>query len=84
MILYRQAKCRFSIVMLIGGTMLINNYSRDIRILVHKTGLDIINLANKINASEKSIYKWMNGTSLPNCGHLLALISLANLNEGQN
>ena len=58
-----------------------NNYSRDIRTLVCKTGLDILDLAIEINASEKSIYKWMNGTSLPNCSHLLALIRLANAGE---
>lgn len=60
---------------------MIYNYSRDIRTLVYKTGLDILNLAIEIDASEKSIYKWMNGTSLPNCSHLLALIRLANAAE---
>ena len=67
--------------MLIGGIKVVNNYSRDIRTLVYKTGLDVLALAIKIDASEKSIYKWMNGTSLPNCSHLLALISLANKAE---
>ena len=60
---------------------MINNYSHDIRTLVYKTGLDILDLAIEIDASEKSIYKWMNGTSLPNCSHLLALIRLANAAE---
>ena len=60
---------------------MINNYSHDIRKLVYKTGLDILALAIEIDASEKSIYKWMNGTSLPNCSHLLALIRLANATE---
>ena len=54
-----------------------NKYVGLIRNLVHKTGMPIINLAIEINASEKSIYKWMNGTSCPNCEHLLALLLLA-------
>ena len=58
-----------------------NNHSHDIRKLVYKTGLDIPSLAIEIDASEKSIYKWMNGTSLPNCSHLFALIRLANAAE---
>ena len=60
---------------------MINNHSHDIRKLVYKTGLDVVSLAIEIDASEKSIYKWMNGTSLPNCSHLLALIRLANASE---
>ena len=61
---------------------MINNSSRDIRKLVYDTGLSILDLAIEINASEKSIYKWMNGTSRPNCSHLLALLNLAKAAEG--
>ena len=56
-------------------------FVRAIRKLVHKTGLSILDLAIEIKASEKSIYKWMNGTSRPNCEHLLALLVLT---EGQH
>jgi hypothetical protein len=34
-------------------------------------------LAASIDASEKSIYKWMNGTSLPDATHLYRLMQLA-------
>ena len=54
-----------------------NTYVELIRTLVRDTGLDILDIAIRINASEKSIYKWMNGTSRPNCEHLLALLALA-------
>ena len=58
-----------------------NDHSGLIRKLINDTGLTILALAVEIDASEKSIYKWMNGTSLPNCSHLLALIRLANAAE---
>ena len=54
-----------------------NNYAHLIRKLVHKTGLSIGEIADKINASVKSVYKWMNGTSRPNCEHLWSLLALA-------
>ena len=54
-----------------------NKYVGLIRKLVHNTGLSVLEIAVEIKASEKSIYKWMNGTSLPNCEHLLALLALA-------
>ena len=54
-----------------------NKYVGLIRKLVRSTGLDVLDIAIEINASEKSIYKWMNGTSCPNCEHLLALLALA-------
>ena len=60
---------------------MISNYSHDIRKLVYDTGLSILDLAIEIDASEKSIYKWLNGTSRPNCSHLLALIKLAEATE---
>ena len=47
-----------------------------IRSLVLKTGLDFVTLGTRIGASEKSIYKWMNGTSKPSCDHLLSLFRL--------
>ena len=47
-----------------------------IRKLVRSTGLSILDTAIEINASEKSIYKWLKGTSSPNCEHLLELLSL--------
>lgn len=62
----------------IGGMIMSNNYVALIRNLVHNTGLTILDISIRIDASEKSIYKWMNGTSLPNCEHLLALLALAN------
>lgn len=54
-----------------------NNYVGLIRSLVSRTGLSVLDIAVRIDASEKSIYKWMNGTSKPNCEHLLALLALA-------
>lgn len=54
-----------------------DSYTRAIRSLVKKIGLDYVSLGIEINASEKSIYKWLNGTSRPNCSHLLSLIALA-------
>ena len=60
-----------------------SSYVGLIRSLVHKSGLPILDLAIEIGASEKSIYKWMNGTSLPNCKHILALLSLAEAQEGK-
>ena len=53
-----------------------SDYVVAVRKLIAATGLEIVDLAIAIDASEKSIYKWMNGTSLPDCRHLLALISL--------
>lgn len=53
-----------------------NNNHLIVRKLIAATGLSILSLALEIDASEKSIYKWMNGTSLPDCKHLLALIRL--------
>ncbi len=50
-----------------------NDQNRQIRKLVAASGLSISELANKINASPKSIYKWMSGVSLPNKEHLTAL-----------
>ena len=61
----------------IGGNSMERSDATLIRTLVYKTGLDVLALAVEIDASEKSIYKWMNGTSLPNCRHLLALLHLA-------
>lgn len=54
-----------------------NKYVSLIRKLVRDTGLSVLDIAIEIDASEKSIYKWMNGTSRPNCEHLLALLALA-------
>lgn len=65
----------------IGGPNMDNNYVVLIRRLVYKTGLTILDLLIKIDASEKSIYKWMNGKSLPDCRHLLALLALANQSD---
>lgn len=45
--------------------------------LVSESGLTINEIALSIGSSPKSIYKWMNGTSLPNCKHLLALLDLS-------
>ena len=45
--------------------------------LVTSSGLSINEVASKIGSSPKSIYKWMNGSSLPNCKHLLALLDIA-------
>lgn len=53
------------------------DYSHDIRSLVSKTGLDIKELAIAINASEKSIYKWIKGRSAPDFAHTRALFNLA-------
>ena len=60
-----------------------NKYVGLIRKLVHSTGLSILDIAIEIHASEKSIYKWMNGTSRPNCEHLLALLALAEERDQQ-
>lgn len=60
-----------------------SDYVVAVRKLIAATGLDIVDLAIAIDASEKSIYKWMNGTSLPDCRHLLALISLAESRRGE-
>ena len=49
---------------------------RTIRTLVAATKLNPIDLGIRINASEKSIYKWMNGSSMPSCAHVLRLMKL--------
>lgn len=52
-----------------------------IRRLISETGLSIRELAIQIDASEKSIYKWISGQSLPNCKHLLAILMLIDENR---
>jgi transcriptional regulator with XRE-family HTH domain len=48
------------------------------RKLISDTGYeDYEKLAQKIGASEKSIYKWMNGTSEPSAEHFYQLLRLA-------
>lgn len=56
----------------------VNKNSQKIRELVRMTGMDVLSLAVAIDASEKSVYKWMNGTSNPNLSHYIALVELAN------
>jgi hypothetical protein len=51
--------------------------SRLIRQLVWASNQELPDLAVSIDASEKSIYKWMNGTSLPDATHLYRLMELA-------
>jgi hypothetical protein len=49
-----------------------------LRQLIAATGIeDYAVLGAKIGASEKSIYKWMNGTSQPAASHLYQLLLLA-------
>jgi succinate dehydrogenase flavin-adding protein (antitoxin of CptAB toxin-antitoxin module) len=36
-------------------------------------------LADAIEASDKSIYKWMNGTSVPDGAHLIRIMKTAGL-----
>jgi hypothetical protein len=48
-----------------------------LRQLVYATGQEIPDLAVSIDASEKSIYKWINGTSQPDCYHFYQLLQLA-------
>lgn len=36
----------------------------------------VTDLSIEINASEKSIYKWMNGVGQPDAMHLLAMLNL--------
>lgn len=52
------------------------DYTHIIRSLVRKTGYDIQTLSIIIDASEKSIYKWMNGKSKPSFEHSYALLNL--------
>lgn len=47
-----------------------------IRNLVCSTGLSISDLAFEIGTCPQSIYKWLKGTSLPNCEHILELLDL--------
>jgi hypothetical protein len=48
------------------------------RRLISATGIeDYALLASKIGASDKSIYKWVNGTSEPSADHLYQLLALA-------
>lgn len=47
-----------------------------VRKLVYATGMDYISLGVAIDASDKSIYKWMSGKSQPDSEHLLKLIAL--------
>ena len=53
-----------------------------IRRLIGRTGLDYQTLSTKIGASVKSIYKWWNGTSMPSCHHLIAMLALVEEREG--
>lgn len=49
-----------------------------LRELIAATGMtDYAVLGKRIGASEKSIYKWMAGTSAPAAHHLYALLLLA-------
>jgi hypothetical protein len=36
-----------------------------------------VSLGVYIDASEKSIYKWANGTSKPDCDHIFAMLAIA-------
>lgn len=36
----------------------------------------VTDLSNEIGASEKSIYKWMNGTSMPKAEYLLKMLDM--------
>lgn len=47
-----------------------------IRSLIRQTGMDVLTLSTYIGASEKSIYKWMNGTSKPSFDYTYALLKL--------
>jgi transcriptional regulator with XRE-family HTH domain len=48
------------------------------RKLISDTGYeDYEKLAHEIGASQKSIYKWMNGTSEPSAEHFYQLLQLA-------
>lgn len=51
-----------------------NQHQKTICQLVSSLNLSIQEVAQLIGSSPKSIYKWMNGTSLPNCKHILALL----------
>lgn len=55
--------------------------TKEIRRLVAATGLDIKDVAIEINASVKSVYKWLNGTSIPSKKHYDALVALAKENS---
>jgi transcriptional regulator with XRE-family HTH domain len=51
---------------------------RYLRKLIADTGYqDYEKLGSFIGASEKSIYKWMNGTAQPSAAHLYQLLILA-------
>jgi transcriptional regulator with XRE-family HTH domain len=51
---------------------------RFLRRLIGETGYrNYEELASKIGASPKSLYKWLNGTSQPAAGHLYRLMCLA-------
>lgn len=53
--------------------------------IIAATGIaDYAILGAKIGASEKSIYKWMNGTSQPAAKHLYQLLLLAGWLKGKN
>lgn len=52
-----------------------------IRKLIAKTGLSIHELSIKIDASDKTIYKWISGKCLPNCKHLLSLLEIIESTE---
>jgi len=56
-------------------TMEVN--SRLIRILVAQSGDSVLDVAVSIEASEKSVYKWMNGASMPDAAHFSRLLRLA-------
>lgn len=47
-----------------------------VRILIDGTGLSPDELGERIGASDKSIYKWIKGDSLPSGNHLLSIISI--------
>lgn len=53
-----------------------NNTTREVRRLCAGTGLTVKELAVAINASVKSVYKWLNGKTMPDATHLLKILEL--------
>jgi hypothetical protein len=55
-----------------------------IRKLVYASKQEVRDLAVSIGASDKSIYKWMDGISLPDAVHLFRLMKMANMIRDDN